>query len=75
MCVGSISILFWCELGSRPLSTHGLWNCQAHFIEIRQPRVLASSIAPSPHKSVTFERRTPGVTIQDSGDDGSKFRG
>ena len=43
MCVASISILFWCELGSHPQLAHGLWNCQTHFMEIRQPRVLSSS--------------------------------
>ena len=67
MCVASISILFWCELGSRPLSAHGLWNCQAHFMEIRQLRVLPSLVAPSPHGSVTFEQKDPWR-------DGSRFR-
>ena len=67
MCVTSISTLFWCGLGSCPLSAHGLWNCQAHFMEICQPRVLSSSVAPSPHGSVTFEQKDPWG-------DGSRFR-
>ena len=90
MCLASISTLFWCELGSRPLSAHGLWNCQAHFMEIRQPRVLSSSVAPSPHGSVTFEWKDPcgdslrfrrcrfkvqDMTVKSPGDDSSKSRG
>ena len=85
MCVASILTLLWCGLGSLPLSAHGLWNCQAHFMEIRQPIVLSSSVAPSPHGSVTFERMDPwgdgsrfrrcrfkvqGMTVQNPGDDG-----
>ena len=85
MCVASILTLLWCGLGFLPLSAHGLWNCQAHFMEIRQPIVLSSSVAPSPHGSITFERTDPwgdgsrfrrwrfkvqGVTVQNPGDDG-----
>ena len=67
MCVASILTLLWCGLGSLPLSAHGLWNCQAHFMEIRQPIVLSSSVAPSPHGSITFEQMDPWG-------DGSRFR-
>ena len=41
------------------LLAHDLWNYQTHLIEIRQPIVLSSSIVPSPHGSVTFERKDP----------------
>ena len=47
------------DLAFCPLSAHELWNYQTHLIEIRQPIVLSSSISPSPHGSVTFERKDP----------------
>ena len=40
----------------------------AHFMEIRQPRFLSSSVALSPHGSVIFERKDPWG-------DSSRFRG
>ena len=55
-CVSQVFQCCSCASCARPLSAHGLWNCQAHFMKIRQPRVLTSSISKL-REIITFMER------------------